>query len=456
MRIVVLNGSPKGPTSVTMQYVAFWQKLFSQHDFDIIHVAQTVNHLERDTAAWEKTVASIRAADLIVWAFPVYVLLVSAQYKRFIELVFERAGDALAGKPAVAVTTSIRFFDHTAHNYIQSVSEDLGMHFHGGYSAAMDDLFKPEERSRFEQFGRYVLNAATGKVPVSRVSQPMPKANNEYRPDGSVPQVECGGKRVAIVTDQAQDSNLERMVSRFADSLAEQVEVFHLGDIDIKGGCLGCIRCGYNNQCVYEGRDEFVDFHKKLKNFDILVFAGAIRDRYLSSAWKTFYDRSFYNNHVPSFSGKQVAFLISGPLGSVPNLRQILEAHAELQQANLAGIVTDEADSAEIDCEIQRLAAVCIRFSQDGFVRPPSFLSTGGRKIFRDEIWGKIGFPFVADYRYYQAHGLFDFPHNNYQTRIRSWLMRLAVTIPVVRRAVYSEKIREAMIAPYQNLLKKL
>ncbi|HMM22256.1 MAG TPA: NAD(P)H-dependent oxidoreductase [Selenomonadales bacterium] len=456
MRVVVLNGSPKGAKSVTMQYLAFWQKLFPEHEWDILHVAQRVKQLERDEAAWAEVVDSVRGADFIVWAFPVYVLLVPAQYKRFIELLLERAEEALAGKPAAAVTTSIRFFDHTAHSYIRSVSEDLGMPFYGGYSAAVDDLFQAGERDRFGQFGRHVLAAAAAQAPVPRVSQPLPPEAQEYRPAGSITRLECGDKRVAVVIDQAQDSNLARMVSRFTACLAGEVEVFELQDVDIKGGCLGCIRCGYNNQCVYEGRDGFVGFHQKLKKFDILVFAGAIRDRYLSSAWKTFFDRSFYTNHIPFFTGKQMAFLISGPLGKLADLRQILEAHAELQQANLAGIVTDEAASAEIDSHLQGLAADCLRFARAGFVRPPSFLGTGGRKIFRDEIWGKIGFPFVADYRYYQTHGLFDFPHNDWRARLYSRVMRLAVTVPAVRRAVYSEKIPEAMITPYRNLLKKL
>ena len=36
MKIIVLNGSPKGELSVTMQYVAYLAKLYPQHEFDIL------------------------------------------------------------------------------------------------------------------------------------------------------------------------------------------------------------------------------------------------------------------------------------------------------------------------------------------------------------------------------------------------------------------------------------
>ncbi len=110
----------------------------------------------------------------------------------------------------------------------------------------------------------------------------------------------------------------------------------------VNGTCLGCIQCGYDNECVYEGKDNYIDFYNtKVKSADILVWAGTIKDRYLSAIWKTFFDRSFFNGHTPSLIGKQIAFIISGPLSQVPNLRQILEAYVEIQHANLVDFITD-------------------------------------------------------------------------------------------------------------------
>jgi hypothetical protein len=49
-------------------------------------------------------------------------------YKRFIELLFERcAPESFSGVYAASLSTSIRFYDHLAHEYIQGITEDLGM-----------------------------------------------------------------------------------------------------------------------------------------------------------------------------------------------------------------------------------------------------------------------------------------------------------------------------------------
>jgi len=45
MRIVVLNGSPKGALSVTMQHVRYLETVFPEHGFVPIHVAARVGDL---------------------------------------------------------------------------------------------------------------------------------------------------------------------------------------------------------------------------------------------------------------------------------------------------------------------------------------------------------------------------------------------------------------------------
>ena len=40
MKITVLNGSPEGMTSATMQYVRYIQQKFPQHDLQIVHISQ--------------------------------------------------------------------------------------------------------------------------------------------------------------------------------------------------------------------------------------------------------------------------------------------------------------------------------------------------------------------------------------------------------------------------------
>ena len=117
MKITVLNGSPKGITSVTMQYVQYIQKMFPQHELDIVHIAQRIKKIERDEQAFQEIIEKVRSSDGILWAFPLYILHVHGNYKRFIEMLWERdAISAFEGKHAATLSTSIHFFDHTAQN----------------------------------------------------------------------------------------------------------------------------------------------------------------------------------------------------------------------------------------------------------------------------------------------------------------------------------------------------
>ena len=162
------------------------------------------------------------------------------------------------------------------------------------------------------------------------------------------------------------------MVQTLKDQFLQEVEVVNLHEVSIAGGCLGCISCGYDNRCVYFGRDGYRDFFEtKVKTADVIVMAGAMKDRALSSRWKLFFDRSFYNTHQPVLGGKQVGFLISGPLGQNANLREMLAAYTECMGANLFGFVTDEPrDSAAIDAQLQEFARTGVRLAMQSYLQP--------------------------------------------------------------------------------------
>lgn len=459
MKIIVLNGSPKGPTSVTMQYVDFMRKKNPQHDFEIIHIAQQIRQIET-SERFNEIIAAIKGADGILWAFPVYICLVHAHYKRFIELISERVAEsAFQGKYTALLTTSIHFHDHTAHNYLHGICDDLDMKVYGSFSAGMHDLFNEQERKKLVQFSKGFFDVIDRDAPSSKVYAPLISPAFEYHPGANSAVLDPKGHKVLIVTDvENKQTNLSHMIERVSALLKEQVEVINLHHIDIKGSCLGCIRCGYDNTCCYQGKDGFIDFYNnKIKAADVLIFAGAVHDRYLSSLWKTFFDRAFFNTHIPSLAGKQIAFLISGPLRQLPNLRQIMEAYTQWQQANLVDFVTDEAyDSLAIDQLLDELAQRSLDDANCQYIKPATFLGVGGRKIFRDEIWGKIRFPFATDHRFYKQSGFYDFPQQDYATRIRNLFLSFMIKIPVIRKKIYNKMMITKMIEPYQRLIAKL
>jgi len=102
MKVLVLNGSPKGKYSVTLQTVLFWEKKFPEHKFQVLHVGQRIRSFEKDFSA---AAEAITAADLIIFSYPVYTFIAPSQLHRFIELL-KASGLDLAGKFATQITTS--------------------------------------------------------------------------------------------------------------------------------------------------------------------------------------------------------------------------------------------------------------------------------------------------------------------------------------------------------------
>ncbi len=454
MKIVVLNGSPKWDLSVTMQYVAYLKKKFPEHTFETVNVAHEIKKIGKDSVYFAAILDRVRSADLVLWAFPLYVLLVPCQYKRFIELVFERgAQGAFAGKYAAALSTSIHYADMIAHNYIHAVSDDLGMKYLGAYSAEMDDLLDKGERERLETFASLTFAAVEKKIPVQRETAPLVPPSLAYVPGKGQASVQSGANKIVILTDDDGSSkNLTAMVARITTAFSGKAEVINLHNIDIKGPCLGCCRCAYDNTCVYT--DGYVDFYRnRLATADILVFAGAVHDRYLSSTWKLFFDRSFFKGHTPGLGGKQIGFAIAGPLHQIPCLKEALVMWADSGRCNALFVTDEAATSGELDALLDTMAGKLVQGAEAGYTPPHLFYAVGGHKIFRDNIYGGMRFVFQADYRYYHEHKMFDFPQADLKTRLMNAVMMLLTKSKAVREKVYGDT-KHHMIAPFAPVLK--
>jgi multimeric flavodoxin WrbA len=457
MKIVVLNGSPKGMTSVTMQYVLFLRKKYPQHEFNILNVCHDLKKLEKDEQAFHEVLKTVADSDGVLWAFPLYYMLVPGDYKRFIELVLaSKDRTAFENKYVAVLTTSIHFFDHTAHEYMNGICDDLGMHYVGAYSAEMDDLLKEQERDRLLLFADDFLHAIEERSATSQRFLPVVHSDFAYTPGVPQQKIDTLEKKILIVTDaETPDCNLAKMTARLQSCWGGDVSVINLRQINMRGGCLGCCQCGLDNVCFYKDTDDVREVYEKMMAADILILAGSIQDRYLSSRWKLFFDRGFFMNHVPMFAGKQIGFLIAGPLMQLANLRQMLESDVECQQANCAGVITDECDdSKELDRLLDGFAGRLIDFAATAYQRPPSFFGVGARKLFRDEIWAHLRFLFRQDHRYYKTHGLYDFPKRSLKTRLTDGLFTLLFLIPAFRRE-FRKKIREEMIKPLQKVVEK-
>ena len=458
MKFVVLNGSPKGMLSMTIQYARFIEKRLSEHDFSILHVCQDHDSLEKDEIAFRRVIDAIRGADGVLWVFPVYTFLVHADYKRFIELVFARsAGKAFQGKYAAALTTSIHFFDHTAHNYIHAISEDLGMSYVGSYSAMPYELLEETAKRRLLQFMQSFVNAIEHRRPAARTYDLVRPQELVYSPSPPKNVVELGGKRLVVLSDSRDASaNAAKMVDRLRMCFSPPPELVNLHEVSIRSGCDGCFQCGADGKCVHRQADDLEDLYlSTLGPADIVVMAGTVQDRYLSCRWKRFFDRGFFRPLIPWFPNKQLAFVVSGPLKQLPNLRQILEAYAEFHQGNLAGIVTDESgESSEVNGLLDSLAARLAWCAQEGYVKPRTFLGVGGMKIFRDDTYGFLRPVFQVAHQYFRRHGIYDFPQNDLRTRMVSLAGTWVSRIPGIRQRFF-RMLKTQMVKCLQDEVEK-
>lgn len=453
MKITILNGSPKGAVSVTMQYVNYLVKKLPGIDFKVFHISQQIKGIEKNTEKFNEIISCVELSDGIIWDFPIYFFMAPSQVKRFIELVIERnAGGAFMGKYATVISSSMHFYDHSAHNYINGICDDLGMKYVDGFSAEMQDLLKPENREQLEKWGKLFIRHIEEKIPVPRKFKPIIHSVPEFIP-GDVEETEKTGKyKILLSTDaEENDTNLLRMIDTFVKISPNPVEVVNIRDLRIKGGCLGCCKCCDRGECVY--KDDYMQFYEeKFLKADIAVTAASIKDRYLSSFTKMFYDRQFYNGHRPVTQGRQIGYIISGPLGQLENLREILNAMVEVGRTSCAGIVTDESeDSGQTVSLLKALSDNLVYMKENQIIKPWTYLGKGGHLIFRDLVYSGRSF-LKADYEYYKKEGLLDYPNMDLGKDVQTTLFSLMMSIPQIREKAYSHT-KENMIKPFGKIL---
>lgn len=460
MNFIVINASPKTKQSITLQHMLFIEKKYPQHQFEYVHIANKIPVYEKNKENLKLLIEKINQADALIWCFPVYYALVPSQLKRLIELLFETdRPEPFKGRYATSLTTSINFFDHTAHNYMQGVSEELGFSYIKSYSANMDDFFKKNQQKKMENFFGWFAESVSKKVLTRRKYNIVKSDSITYQPDIKDPlmsPLSAGPSDVLLLTDeQAEDVNLSNMTGVLEHLFGNSCKKINIHNINLKNGCLGCCTCGYDNTCVQ--KDGFVEFYNQnLKTADTIIFAGSIKDHYLSAQWKKFFDRSFFNGHAPVLKGKRAGFVISGNLSQHQNLREILDVFCETWHMKSVGTVTDEHDSEhELTLQLKAFAENLNLCVKNDLEFGPTFYQVGGGKIFRDFIF-ETSSVFRADNIFYKKLGLYNtFPQSKLKKRLKNSLFGLFLTIKPVRKKIHQEFI-PGMVAPYKKILKEV
>jgi len=413
MKIAVLNGSPKGEASFTIHSVKYIEKKFPANEFTYLKIGQEINKLENDRDLFDSVIQNMKEADCLLWSYPVYFYNVPAQIMRFFELLLERGEcHSFIDKYATSVSTSANFHDNMAHNYMQGVCEDMSMRYMEGTSWEMSDLLKEDKRKDLLAFASHFFSAVEQKIYMEKRFVPLYENDVEYIPYGIVEKEKNGNKKVILITDaDREDVNLKHMIDVFVKFTSFKTEILNIREMNFKGYCVGCGHCMKEGTCIH--KDDYEKMLKeKIEPADILIMAGTIKTRYLSSRWKNFWDRMFVNGHRPVYAGKYTGAIISGPLRGLHDLRNVMDAKGQTGRMPFIGAVTDEyIDCNTITEQIKSFVWKMEEMVLAGWKRPHTFPGVGGHKIFRDMIYEKQNLPvFKLDHEYYKKHNLYDFP----------------------------------------------
>ncbi|MBR3507168.1 MAG: NAD(P)H-dependent oxidoreductase [Lachnospiraceae bacterium] len=467
MRVLILNGSPSGENSITLQTMHYIQKFYPKQEYHELHVGQKIRMFETD---FSKAAEELKAAELVVFCYPVYTFLAPAQLHRFIELMKE-SGIDFRGKYATQVTTSKHFYDVTAHEYVRENAEDMGFTVIRGLSADMEDLLHPKGQKEARAFFRHVLwSIKYDRGELSKVTAEIDQ-----------------GKKIAIVADVAEGNEvLPKMIEEFQAASEAEVTVVNIREFPFAGGCLGCFHCAADGTCIYKDRfDEFL--REKIQVADACVYAFTIKDHSMGQRFKLFDDRQFCNGHRTVTMGKPVGYLIDGDYGKEPNLRTLIEARAQVGGNYFAGAVawtdtvqahgmteqyevkagedgtadvamagkagTKGQSEGNVKVEIRRLAAELSYCMRHRYNQPADFYGVGGMKIFRDLIYQMQGM-MREDHRFYKEHGFYDFPQKRMGTILGMYLVGAMMNNPKLSKKI-GGNMTKGMLMPYQSVIDK-
>lgn len=460
MKVLVLNGSPSGKASVTLQTVEYLKALNPEHEYVVLHVGQQVKRFEKD---FSEARDALERAELIVFCYPVYTFLVPAQMHRFIELMKE-SGIDFTSKYATQLTTSKHFYDTTAHRFIADNCSDMKLRYIRGLSADMDDLLTKKGQKDAREFFKYLMwNIRNGyyERPSAETANTKCRAVQASEISDTSETDIALNMRIALVTDydpaaeaSAAESGLKSplvsMIDRFCKRFPGKCEIVNLHEFPFAGGCIGCYHCTWSGKCIYkDGFESFLREH--INSADAIVYAFTIKDHSMGHRFKLYDDRQFCNGHRTVTMGKPVGYIVDGDLKAEENLRTLILARAEVGGNFLTGIASDMEDT---DREIDQLAQQLVYAIEHKYTPPKNFYGVGGLKVFRDLIYEMQGM-MREDHRFYKKHGFYDFPQKKRGKIAMMYLVGMLLGNPkLVKKS--KKTMTDGMLVAYRRVIESV
>ena len=311
MKILIINGSPKGENSVTYHTCLYMEKKYPEHEYDVIHAGQRIAGIQKK---FDEVIPQLKQADMIVFSYPVYTFLVPSQLHRFIELMKEVD---LKDKYVIQISTSKHFYDVTAHEFIKENCLDMGMKYLGGLSADMGDLTSESGRKEADDFFSTIFFKMEQGIYETGSFVPYVEDRHTYFKEVSGPKDTT--KKVVIIADIKDEKDILRdKIAYFQSIFPYETKVINLNEMTIHGGCLGCMNCATDGKCIY--KDHFDEFlRNEIQQMDGTIYAYTIKDHSMGYKMKLYDDRQFCNGHRTVTMGKPVGYIINGDLNKSLN-----------------------------------------------------------------------------------------------------------------------------------------
>lgn len=453
MKIAVLNGSPKGKYSVTLQTANYLAACDKDTVFQFFNIGQEIKKLQQ-AEYFTKVVEEILSADAVLFCYPVYTFLVPYQLHRFIEQLKNSSFvKSFEGKFAFQISTSKHFYDTTAMKFIEENCFDLKMKVLPSLTADMDDLLTEKGRMQAKSFYNGIKFDIQNNIFSSKdIEKTYIRSYNrvENKLNASLIDMQKSDKfDTVILTDNTSLSgSLYEMIMEFQEVYPYKTRLVNIDEFKFAGGCLGCFTCASDGKCVY--KDGFEDFLRgTVQRANAFVYAFTLRDHSMGSSFKLFDDRQFCNGHRPMTIGAPIGYLVSGNYSTESNVQTVIEGRAAVGQNYFAGIACDNSLSPTES--IHNMSARLAFALENNLIPTTNFLGVGGNKIFRDLIY-VMGGLMRADYRFYKTHGLFDFPQKQRATRFKMKLVGSMMANAKLRQRMKGN-MNKYIIMPYEKVI---
>ena len=223
MKICVLNGSPKGKYSVTLQTLLFLEKKFKEHEFEVVNIGQQIRVIEKDITS---VASKLLESDLIVFSYPIYTFIAPSQVHRFIELLKENNIN-LENKFVTQITTSKHFYDVTAHKYIEENCYDMKMKYIKGLSLDMEDLLDKDKQQEIVNYFDFVLSSIKNDL-YEIASKKEMKEIPVYEPSFIEVEKKADFEAVMVADIKEDDTNLINMIEDFKKVFPYKIRVINI------------------------------------------------------------------------------------------------------------------------------------------------------------------------------------------------------------------------------------